>query len=528
MQYCSTIYYLFFLPVVVIFYHLFPKGKRWFVLLFASYIFFFSLSRFLFIYLLLSTLSIYYLGSKISKLQQECKIETKKLERSERKQIKEKYKKKQLIYLKGGIFLHIGLLILLKYSSFIGENLNILLHCFNIETLPVLKFMIPIGISFYTLQAVSYITDVYHQKIEADHNFYRLALYMSFFPQLMEGPICRYEQTAYSLFAGEDLQIKNVQFGIQRILLGLIKKLVVADRLNSMIALIFKDYVHYDGGIMVLAMIAYTCQLYMEFSGTMDVVIGSAEIFGIKMPENFNQPFFSRSISEFWTRWHITLGTWFKDYIYYPLSLSKRLRKITKLSRKQVGNYYGPLISGTIALFCVWFCNGVWHGAAWSYIFFGLYHFVLIFLGNVFLPLIQRFYHMIHINKDNKFMILLRTLKTVIFVCVGELFFRAESLGDGLAMFNKMVSELSFDSFSNGLYLNLGMDMKDYMIIFITLFLIFIYSILREKGIDIREVIANKPIVIRWSFYYCLIFYVILFGAYGVGYLPVDPIYAEF
>lgn len=334
MQYCSTIYYLCFLPLVILIYHLFPQRKRWFVLLIASYIFFFSLSGFLFIYLILSTLSVYLLALKMSQLQAECKDIIKTLERSKRKEIKENYKKKKLVFLRIGIFLHIGMLVILKYSSFIGENFNILLHTFHVQPLPVLRFIIPIGISFYTLQAVSYITDVYRGKIEADHEFFRLALYMSFFPQLMEGPICRYEQTAYPLYAGENLQIKNVKFGFQRILFGLIKKLVVADRLNALIALVFKDYLHYDGGIIALAMVCYTCQLYMEFSGTMDVVIGSAEIFGIKMPENFNQPFFSKSISEFWTRWHITLGTWFKDYIYYPLSLSKRLRKITKTSRK--------------------------------------------------------------------------------------------------------------------------------------------------------------------------------------------------
>ena len=187
----------------------------------------------------------------------------------------------------------------------------------------------------------------------------------------MEGPICRYGETAQQLWAGNPITYHNLTFGVQRMLYGFFKKLVIADRLNLLVVTVFDGYMDYDGGVIALGMVCYTCQLYMDFSGVMDIVIGCAEIFSVTLPENFRQPFFSRSVSEFWRRWHITLGTWFRDYVFYPLSLSEPLKRLTKSARKKWGNHFGPLCASAVALFCVWFCNGLWHGAAWCFLFFG-------------------------------------------------------------------------------------------------------------------------------------------------------------
>lgn len=527
MQYCDPIYFFIFLPIIVLIYHFTPSKKRWFVLLLASYFFFITLSHFLIIYLFIATIWIYVLGLCIEKLQIKRNEIIKQCEKSERKNIKKTYQILQRRYLILGVVGLIGLLIILKYSDFIGTNVNYVLEKVN-YSIPIYHFMVPIGISFYSLQGVSYLVDIYREKIKADHHVGRLALYMSYFPQLMEGPICRYEQTAMSLFEGKDLTSMNIRFGMQRILYGLIKKIVIADRLNPFISQVFKHYDQFDGGMMFLAMICYTCQLYMEFSGTIDVVIGSSQIFGITLPENFKQPFFSKSISEFWTRWHITLGAWFKDYIYFPLSLSSPLKILTKWGRKTIGHYYGPLLSGTIALFCVWFCNGIWHGDAWNYIFFGIYHFVLISSANIFAPMISKFYKMTHISPNWSWIKGLRILKTTFFVCIGELFFRAHGLKAGLKMFEKMITQFTFASFQNHSFLRLGVDSRDFFIVFITCIIIFIVSLYREKHIPICLSIETKPIVIRWAIWYGLIFYLIIFGAYGVGYIPVDPIYAGF
>ena len=529
MQYCSTLYLAVFLPITLLIYAVTSKKKRWLVLLIASYIFFLSLSGKLIVYLLFSTLSIHHFGLWIDRLNKKRDEEVEVLNHDERKSVKEIYKKRvnKVVFL--AVIIHIGLLIVLKYTGFFGENINDLLELLGFSfKLKIPKIVVPIGISFYTLQGLSYIIDVYKGKIKADDNLGRLALFMAFFPSIMEGPICRYSETAEALYEGTLITYKNICFGSQRILWGLMKKMVIADRLNPFIKHVFCNYNELDGGIILFGAIFYTIQLYMDFSGTIDVVIGSAEIFCIKLPENFKQPFFSKNISDFWTRWHITLGTWFRDYIFYPVSLCKPMKKITLVSRKTLGNHYGPLLAGSIALFLVWISNGLWHGAAWTYVFFGMYHFILIVLGNVFTPIVQKICSKIHVNRLSKPYVFLQMIKTSILVVFGELFFRANTLSSGFVMFKKIFADFSMKSIKNGILFKMGCDRADFLIILIILVFIFIVSVLKEKGFNIREKIASKNIVIRWIIYYALILIIVIFGAYGFGYAPVDPIYANF
>jgi D-alanyl-lipoteichoic acid acyltransferase DltB (MBOAT superfamily) len=528
-NYCSPLYFLLFFPPVVLGYQLMPKRWRWTVLLAASYVFFWTISRKLLIYLLLSTFSIHHFGLWMDTIQRERDTAVKGVERSARKELKAAYGKKQLHVIAFAVVLHVGLLLVLKYSSFFGRNFNALLSALQCPiSVPVPTFLVPIGISFYTLQAVSYLFDVYRGVIPADRNLGRLALYMSFFPGLMEGPIARYSDTAKQLWEGEGIHYHNLTFGIQRMLYGYLKKFVVADRLDLLVKTVFLDYAQLDGGMVALGMICYTCQLYMEFSGTMDVVLGSAEIFGIHLPENFRQPFFSKSISDFWTRWHITLGTWFKDYIFYPVSLSKPMKKLTSNARKKLGNHFGPLCASSIALFCVWFCNGLWHGAAWSYLFFGMYHFVLILLGNITEPYSRQLLERLHIQRNGAAWSVVRIVRTVLLVNIGELFFRAHGLAAGLSMFRIMVSKFTLTSFADGTFLTLGLDAYDFLIVLVTVVIVLGVSLLHEQGISIRETVAEQKTGVRWALYYALILAIVVFGAYGIGYVPVDPIYAGF
>lgn len=529
MSYFSPVYFVCFLPIVALLYSLVPKKAKPYVLLVSSYAFFWSLSGKLLGYLLLSTASIHHFGLWLDKIQTEKKAAVKLLPREERKPLKKKFDNKQNLVVAFAVLLHIGLLLVLKYTPFFTANINTLLAHFDVDfCVPEPKFMIPIGISFYTLQAVSYITDVRRGVIKADTNLPRLALFMSFFPQIMEGPIVRYENTAISLFEGKKIEYKNFVFGVERIAYGLMKKIVVADRLNDFVTEIFDDFEKYDGGMIALVAIAYTCQLYMDFSGAMDVVIGSGQIFGITLPENFRQPFFSKSISDFWSRWHITLGTWFKDYIFYPLSLSKGLKKLTAFGRKHLGNHFGPLIAGAIALFCVWFSNGLWHGAAWMFIFYGMYHFSLILLGNIFEPAFKKGAEVLHIDRNHGPYVAFRIVKTTILVVIGELFFRAHGLAEGLKMFKKLFTDFSFEGITSGQIAKAGLDMCDLAIVLVTCAIVFVIGILREKGINVRENLSKKNIVIRWVILIALIFFVIIFGAYGAGYTPVEPMYADF
>ncbi len=528
-SYFSFTYMAIFLPALILVYSLMPQRHRWKVLLGASYLFFWIISGELLIYLLFSTMSIHHLGLWLSSLQEERNQLLGSAQKGEKKQIKALYLRKQRIVVTVGVILHIGILVVVKYSGFFGTNINSLFEVLNIPfKIPIPDLLQPIGISFYTLQAVSYILDVYRETNKADKNIGRLALFMAFFPQIMEGPICRYAQTASQLWEGHRITYHNLTMGLQRILFGLMKKMVIADRLNQFIKNVYREYDRLDGGVIAIAMFCYTMQLYMDFSGTMDVVIGTSQIFGIKIPENFRQPFFSKTISEFWTRWHITLGTWFRDYIFYPVTMTKKMKKITTKARKHIGNHFGPLIAGAIALFCVWICNGLWHGSGWQFIFFGMYHFVLILSGNMIEPLVKWSTSKLHINRQSIPYKGWQIVRTFILVNIGELFFRADGLDVGLAMFKKMVTNFSFASISNGSLFKIGMDKADYIIVALTLGIVLVVGILRERGVAIREEIGKKNIVVRWVLYYALIFFIIIFGAYGTGYYPVEPMYASF
>ena len=529
MTYFGVAYLLVFLPLTLLIYNIVPQKHRWKILLLASYVFFWSISGKLLIYLLVTTGLIYVCGRWLNKKQNQRDEELKNAQKDQKKIIKQKYVKKQRKILVFNALILLGMLIVLKYSKFLGTNINSLFELMNLPIqMPILQFIMPIGISFYTLQAISYIIDVYKEKIKADKHIGRLALFISFFPQIMEGPICRYEETANSLFEGKRTTYKGLTFGIQRILFGLMKKTIIVDRVNPLILEIFNNYSNYDGGIIAIGMVLYTLQLYMDFSGIMDIVIGTAEIFGVKMPENFRQPFFSKTISEFWTRWHITLGAWFRDYIYYPVCLTDKCKKITSWGRKKIGNYYGPLLASSIALFCVWISNGLWHGSAWSYIFFGMYHFVLILLGRIIEPLVKKINTRLHINNKNFAYRCIQIIRTTILVFIGELFFRAAGLKVGLEMFGKMITNFSLEQIQNGTVLNLGIDIHDFIIMGVIVAVIFVISLFKEKGINIREAIAKKNIIIRWSLYYTLIIAIIVFGSYGLGIVALDPMYANF
>ena len=328
MSYCNPEYFLIILPIAILLYGITPKKLRPKILILYSYVFFWVISQKLLVYLIVSTFSIHHFGLWLNNIKQERDIALKEADKEEKKEIKEKYKKKEKNVLAFAIIIHIGCLVVLKYTPFFITNINDLLKLMNIKyAIGIPKLLVPIGISFYTLQAVSYMCDVHNEKISADRNLGRLALWMSFFPQIMEGPIVRYSDTAERLWEGNPINYHNLTFGSQRIIWGLLKKIVVADRLNAFIKATFTNYSSYSGGILLLAAIFYTIQLYCEFSGTMDVIIGTGEIFNVEYPENFKQPFFSTTINEFWRRWHITLGTWFRDYIFYPVSLSKSMKK---------------------------------------------------------------------------------------------------------------------------------------------------------------------------------------------------------
>lgn len=528
-SYSGIIYLFVFLPFIVLGYSIITKKMRPYFMLLAGYVFFMLISGKLVLFLILTTLFMYLTGLWIDKIKAKCKATLAGVPKEEKKIIKEEFKKKQRRVVTLFVLTVLLVIVILKYVNFIFGTINIFLVKYNTGLfLKYPEFVLPIGLSFYTFMAISYVVDVYRDVIPADRNFLRVALFMGFFPDIMEGPFVRYTDTANDIYECRDITYENLTFGCQRILYGMLKKIVIADRFNGIIVNIFSSFDTVDGGVSVLGMVLYTIQLYCEFSGTMDIVIGSAEIFGVKIPENFKRPFFSKTISEFWTRWHITLGTWFKDYIYYPVSMSSGMKNLTKKARKRMGNHYGPLMAGTVALFLVWLANGLWHGAGWIYVFFGMYHFVWITIGNLLDPLVKKFVTKTGFNRNVWWYKSLQVIRTFIIVCFGELIFRGEGMRAVVKMYKSIFNNFSLKFITDGRIYTMGMDKCDWIITAFALIVVIIFSVLSERGVDIRRAVAKKNIVIRWSLYLLLIMFIVIFGAYGEGYLPVDPIYAGF
>ena len=528
-SYFSLLFFMVFLPACLLVYQVFPRKWKKYFLLLASWGFYWLVSGTLIVFLVLSSLSMFFFGLVLEKMQQKMDAGLEGLSRQEKKEKKKPYLAKQRAVAILAAILHVGLLLVLKYSGFFATNVNSLLSVMGTGmSVPVPDFVKPLGISFYTLSALSYILDVYRGTIKADHNPLRLSLFLSFFPQIVEGPICRYRETAQQLWDAGPIQYDHFMKGLQRYLYGMMKKIVVADRLNTAVNIIYTNSTQFDGGVIALSAVAYTLQLYMDFSGSMDAVVGIAQMFGITMPENFKRPFFSKTISEFWQRWHITLGAFLRDYIFFPITTADGMKKLTKKARKKFGNHFGPVLTGSIALFFVWVCNGLWHGAGWHYIFFGMYHLVFILIGNFIMPAtVWMNKHLVRPWQAWAYKIF-RIVRTCILVCIGEMFFRADSLRIGLGMAKTMFTQFTLKSFNGQLLQTLQIDIHDVIIVLVTTAIVFVISVLNENGYEVREHLAVKKLPVRWAFYLGLVLYIIIFGAYGFGYLPVDPMYAQY
>ena len=522
------IYGFVFLPLCLAVYQLAPRKWRRRVLIAFSYLFFWLLSGRLIVYLLGATVFVHCIGIWLEWLRAGQNEEVSAAERGEKKRIKAIYQKKSRYVLAFGVLMLLGSLAYLKYYNFFVSNVNGIFGSVLPFTLPEKKILMPVGISFYTLQAIGYMADVYWGKIRAEGNLEKTALFLSFFPQIMEGPICRYQDTSDTLYEGNPLEMENLKKGYIRIFWGLFKKRIIADRLAIAVGMIFDNYTSYSGAVIAIGAVSYTVQLYMEFSGCMDIIIGSGELFGIRLPENFRQPFCAQSAAEFWRRWHITLGTWFKTYIFYPVSMSSLVKKWNQYSRKHLGKYAAMLGTSAFALFPVWLCNGLWHGARWSYIFYGMYYFTLILLGIAVEPVRDRLLEFLHIGQQSAGLKMLLITKTWLIIFIGELFFRADGLRAGLHMFRSMFRDFDLRIFTDGSLLNLGMSRADIIAVFAGCIVVAAVGAIKERGTSVRKSILQKPTVIRWGICYALMLAVIVVSAYGDGYQAVDMIYAGF
>lgn len=511
MAYNSYLYFAVFLPVTLIVYQLTPKKYRWITLLAADYVFFFSWSKILLLYQVAGTL-ITYLFSRW--LDGHAKAPAGADKKAWRK------KKHRVLVL--GILCNLAFLVVLKYTNFICTSIAAAGH-FSYTALVI---AVPVGISYYTLQNISYLVDLCNKKIEMNHNFFQLALFTSFFGTLVEGPITRYSDVCNDLYAGHTITPESFMYGVQRITWGLFEKMVIADHLAPVVTKLFKTY-RGDGAMCLLAAILCTIQLYMDFAGTIEVVIGSARILGITLKENFRQPFFAKNASDFWRRWHITLGMFLRDYIFYPVSLSKPIQHLTKHLKKHnhplLARYTGP----AIALFLVWLTNGIWHGPHSAYILYGMYYFVLMLIEMFLEKPFEAWCERHHLPVQGKAVKTFRFLKLCIIVIFGEMMFTATNAEISLSMVKQIFVNFDF-SVVTANFLNLGMNYKYWIVVGIAFVIVIIRDVLKEKNYPMRQKYEALPVYARWALYYGLVLIILFFGAYGVGYSNIAMLYAGF
>ncbi len=391
MSFVSTGFAVFVISLLIL-YYLLPKKYRYLVLLFGSIFYYVYTCGFYFIYILVSALSIclasYLMGRTMEKGEVALAGAS---DRDEKKRRKAETKKRLRLIMILTLVLNFGILIHLKYSAFFVSNLNLIRLRLTGSTdfLPVHTFLLPLGISFYTLQAAGYIIDLYYKRVEVEKNPLKIMLFVMFFPQVVQGPICKLKDVRGTLFEGNEFDEDNLFRGGYIILYGLFKKLVVADRLSGFVTTASQNYQMLGGTYLLLMLFLYSLELYADFSGGIDIALGTARMFGVRLQDNFRRPFFSKSVSEYWRRWHITLGAWFRDYVFYPISISKKLMKAgRKLSEKHP--FIGKHLSLYTATAVVWFLTGLWHGNEWRYILWGLLNGLILCVSAELEPLYAR------------------------------------------------------------------------------------------------------------------------------------------
>lgn len=527
----TTLSFFIFFGIVLALYYVLPKKWQWVILLLASFVFYASFSwKFLF-FIIFTICTVWGAGKwieSISKKTKQAIEENPEIEKEEKKVLKEKAKKHKKLIIAFTIIVNIGILAFLKYANFFISNFQGLLSLFGVNQEPlVLNLILPLGISFYSFQAVGYLIDVYWGKIEAENNIFRFALFISFFPQIIQGPISRYSELGPQFKEQKKFDLDRIMRGIMLILFGLVKKLIIADFLANIVNSGFSKVLGLNNIQALITILSYLVQDYMDFSGCIDIAMGVAECFGIDLPQNFERPYFSFTIAEYWRRWHITLGTWFKDYIFYPISISKFSIKLGKGAKKLFkDSWFAKQIPAIFGLLVVWLTTGLWHGASWNYVLWGLYYGILIIASIVFKPLFTKIIEKLKINVNKWHYKTFQWIRTIILLCLGRIIFRCESVAD-IGNFISALFNITF-KITPSMFDLFRVD-SNWVPMAVAFGVVFIIDLLKEiKHIDFRKLLVEKSYIATSAAIIIMMFAVILFGSYGPGYAVQDFIYMQF
>jgi alginate O-acetyltransferase complex protein AlgI len=477
----NSIEFLFFFPCVTIFYFLLPHKYRWLLLLLASCYFYMS---FIPIYILILALTIlvdYFAAIYIEKST------------GNRKKM----------YLVLSIWTTCIILFFFKYYNFFNSIINDLSHLLNLSILnSPLALVLPIGLSFHTFQSLSYVIEVYRGNQKAEKNFGIYSLYVMFYPQLVAGPIERPQNLLYQFYEEHTFDYERVTNGLKLMAWGLFKKIVISDRLAGFVNEVFNNPRDFEGMSLIIACIFFSIQIYCDFSGYSDIAIGSAQVMGFKLMDNFKRPYFSKSVSEFWQRWHISLSTWFKDYLYISLGGN----------RVSIPRWY-------LNLFITFLISGLWHGANWTFIVWGALNGLYIIFENITLPIRKKITSFTSLNPSPAILKSLQVITTFSLITFAWIFFRANSMSDAYYIITHLFSNIneqlikiiSGTAQDRKSIVFLNQDKIAFVLAIISILVMeIIHAIQRHTGI--RHMLSAKPVLLRWSIYLFLIFSIILFS----------------
>lgn len=457
--------------------------------------------------------------------------ETGKLSREQKKALKAVVQRKKRRIMVCVLLLNFGILGVVKYGGFVTSNLNSMFDHFRLGMrIPGADFLLPLGISFYTFQSMGYLIDVYRGKYSAERNVLKLALFTSYFPSILQGPINRHDELAGQLYAPHKFSGRRFREGILRMLWGFFKKMIIAERAAIIVNEVFGGFEQhrYAGFTIFVAALLYGVQLYADFAGGMDIVFGASELFGIRLRENFRQPYMARSISEFWQRWHISLGGWMRDYVFYPIALSKPFAKMQKNLKKKVNPYFGKVFPSFLASFLVFILVGIWHGANWKYVIYGIYHATFVSTETLFEQPYAAMRRLCRIRENASGWKLFQMVRTLFIVSIGRYCDVAPDAGTVFRLLRATFSKFNpWIFFDNSLY-ELGLDEKNFGLLIIMILLLAAVDLVNERGKTLRGVIAAQQLPFRWAVYLAAVSAILVFGMYGPGFDMASFIYAQF
>ena len=495
----NSIDFLIFFPIVLIVYFVIPDKIKYIWLLAASYFFYMGWNAKYALLLLASTVVTYLSGLLLER--------TKHSTWNEKKII---CCKKWIVA--GSFIINLGILIFFKYSNFAIDTINSICSSLNVRfSVPAFDIVLPVGISFYTFQALSYTMDVYRNDIYAEKNFFRYALFVSFFPQLVAGPIERSKNLLSQLSKPQKFNFANARDGFLLMLWGYFLKIVLADRIAIFVDTVYGDYANYPGWYLIVASALFAIQIYCDFAGYSTIALGAAQILGIKLTENFNAPYLSVSVGQFWRKWHISLTSWFKDYLYIPLGGS-RCSALRKYINKMI----------------VFLVSGLWHGASFTYVIWGGLNGLYLVIGEALAPAKAKIYKFLHLNRDSYAHKLVQVIVTFILIAFAFIFFRASTVSESFQVIKSIfTADNRWVLFDGSLY-QCGLDISNFILMIVSIALLLFVDICKHKGIVIRNIIVKQDYWFRYLFIALAILALLVFGKYGPAYDSANFIYFQF